>query len=183
MELIAANRCDERPSLSRDDNVNGSRNLLDHPVQTESRQQRHVSVFSTKQVRHDRVRREVRMARIRPESAGDSHEHATRLENFVAHAMRPRISLAWEWVKGSWPDRKALELCERIGAVPVIDPLSSPIPENEFVYLRIGKPTSRKQIHDDDLKEIALQIRDRTGWVVFSNPSGPADARRLLEML
>ena len=118
-----------------------------------------------------------------PVSFKASTEHATRLENFVAHAMRPRVSLAWEWTKGSWPDRKAFDLCERIGAVPVVDPLSSPIPENDFVYLRIGKPGSRKQIHDDDLKEIALQIRDRTGWVVFSNPSGPADARRLLEML
>jgi hypothetical protein len=97
--------------------------------------------------------------------------------------MRPRVSLAWEWAKGSWPDRKALDLCDRIGAVPVTDPLGGPIPDAEFVYLRIGKPTSRKQIHDDDLKEIALQIRDRTGWAVFSNPSGPADARRLLDML
>lgn len=118
-----------------------------------------------------------------PPSFKASTEHATRLENFVAHAMRPRVSLAWEWTKGSWPDRKALDLCERIGAVPVVDPLTSPIPENDFVYLRIGKPASRKQIHDDDLKDIALQIRDRTGWVVFSNPSGLADARRLLEML
>jgi len=118
-----------------------------------------------------------------PSSFKASTEHATRLENFIAHAMRPRVSLAWEWTKGSWPDRKALDLCDRIGAVPVVDPLVSAIPENEFVYLRIGKPTSRKQIKDDDLKEIALQVRDRTGWVVFSNPSGLADARRLLDML
>ncbi len=118
-----------------------------------------------------------------PASFKASTEHATRLENFVAHAMRPRVSLAWEWTKGSWPDRKALDLCDRIGAVPVIDPLASAIPETEFVYLRIGKPTSRKQLRDDDLKEIALQIRDRTGWVVFCNPSGRADAHRLLDMI
>jgi uncharacterized protein YecE (DUF72 family) len=118
-----------------------------------------------------------------PASFKASTEHATRLENFVAHAMRPRISLAWEWTNGSWPDRKALDLCDRIGAVPVIDPFAAPIPDAEFVYLRIGRPGSRKQIHDDDLKEVALQVRDRTGWVVFSNPSGLADARRLLDML
>lgn len=118
-----------------------------------------------------------------PASFKASTEHATRLENFVAHAMRPRVTLAWEWIKGSWPDRKALDLCDRIGAVPVIDPITAPIPDTEFFYLRIGKPSSRKQIHDDDLKEIALQVRDRIGWVVFSNPSGPADARRLLDML
>ncbi len=118
-----------------------------------------------------------------PASFKASTEHATRLENFVAHAMRPQVSLAWEWMKGSWPDRKALDLCDRIGAVPVIDPLAAPIPDTEYVYLRIGRPSSRKPIHDDDLKEVALQIRDRTGWVVFSNPSGPADAHRLLDML
>ena len=118
-----------------------------------------------------------------PASFKASAEHATRLENFVAHAMRPRVSLAWEWAKGSWPDSKALDLCDRIGAIPVIDPLSSPIPEAEFVYLRIGKPTTRKQFHDDDLKEVALRVRDRSGWIVFSNPSGVTDARRLLDML
>jgi len=45
-----------------------------------------------------------------PASFKASTEHATRLENFVAHAMRPQVSLAWEWMKGSWPDRKALDL-------------------------------------------------------------------------
>jgi len=118
-----------------------------------------------------------------PASFKASNEHATRLENFVAHAMRPRVSLAWEWAKGSWPDRKAFDLCERIGAIPVIDPLTTSIPDAEYVYLRIGKPNGRKPIHDDDLKEVALQVRDRTGWVVFSNPSGVGDAHRLLDML
>ena len=118
-----------------------------------------------------------------PPSFKASAEHATRLENFLAHAMRPRISLVWEWPKGSWPDRKALDLCERIGAIPVIDPLAATIPETEFVYLRIGRPGSRRQIQDDALKDVALKIRDRAGWVVFSNPSGAADALRLLEML
>jgi uncharacterized protein YecE (DUF72 family) len=118
-----------------------------------------------------------------PASFKASTEHATRLENFIAHAMRPRISLAWEWTKGSWPDRKALELCDRIGAIPVIDPVAGTIPDAEYVYLRIGKPTGRKPIHDDDLKEVALRVRDRSGWIVFCNPSGVADARRLLDML
>jgi hypothetical protein len=118
-----------------------------------------------------------------PPSFKASAEHATRLENFVAHAMRPRIALVWEWQKGSWPDPKAFDLCERIGAIPVVDPLTSSIPEAEFVYLRIGRPGSRRQIHDDELKDVALKVRDRNGWVVFSNPSGAADARRLLDML
>ena len=118
-----------------------------------------------------------------PPSFKASAEHATRLENFVAHAMRPRIALAWEWLKGSWPDQKALDLCDRIGAIPVVDPLTAPIPETEFVYLRLGRPGSKRQINDDDLKDVALRVRDRSGWVVFSNPGGAADARRLLDML
>ena len=61
--------------------------------------------------------------------------------------------------------------------------LMSAIPDAEFVYLRIGRPGSRRQINDDDLKDVALKVRDRSGWVVFSNPTGAADARRLLDML
>jgi hypothetical protein len=118
-----------------------------------------------------------------PPSFKSSAEHATRLENFVAHAMRPRISLIWEWAKGTWPDRKALELCERIGAIPVIDPLTAEIPESEFIYLRIKSAGPKRPLHDDDLKDVALQIRDRTGWVVFSDPSGEADARRFMNMI
>ena len=113
-----------------------------------------------------------------------SAEHATRLENFVAHAMRPGLALAWEWAKGAWPDRKAIELCDRIGAIPVIDPVEREIPDAEFVYLRVrGGASGRATIKDDDLKKIALNARDRIGWVVFSNRTGPADAARLLSMI
>jgi hypothetical protein len=65
----------------------------------------------------------------------------------------------------------------------VIDPLSATIPETEFVYLRIGRPGSKRQIKDDDLKDVALKVRDRAGWVVFSNVGAAADARRLLDMI
>jgi uncharacterized protein YecE (DUF72 family) len=117
-----------------------------------------------------------------PASFKASSEHATRLENFLAHAMRPGVAIAWEWARGSWPERKALDLCERIGAIPVVDPGQSAIPESEFVYLRFTGPMKR-HVADDDLKETALQLRDRIGWVVFSNPTGTDDAGRLTEML
>ncbi|MGZ4189196.1 MAG: DUF72 domain-containing protein [Actinomycetota bacterium] len=118
-----------------------------------------------------------------PPSFKASTEHATRLENFVAHAMRPRIALIWEWAKGSWPERKALDLCDRIGAIPLVDPIGTEIPEAEFVYLRIGRPNSKRVLKDDELKDIALKVRDRAGWIVFSGPGGAADERRLLDML
>jgi uncharacterized protein YecE (DUF72 family) len=117
-----------------------------------------------------------------PASFKASTEHATRLENFLAHAMRPRVAIAWEWAKGSWPDRKAIDLCERIGAVPVVDPNATAIPDGEFVYVRMGA-TARRPLRDDDLKEVALAVRDRLGWVVFSNKQGTEDALRFLQML
>lgn len=110
-------------------------------------------------------------------------DHATRLENFVAHASRPGLTVAWEWAKASWPTAKALELCDRIGATAAVDPLTDPIPEGEFVYLRVGSRTPKKAIRDDDLKKIAIEARDRTGWVVFCNSTAGTDAERLLDML
>jgi uncharacterized protein YecE (DUF72 family) len=117
-----------------------------------------------------------------PASFKASTEHATRLENFLAHAMRPRVAIAWEWAKGSWPDRKAIDLCERIGAVAVVDPTTTPIPDGEFVYLRLGA-AARRPLRDDDLKEVALAVRDRMGWVVFSNKQGTDDALRFQQMI
>ncbi len=120
-----------------------------------------------------------------PASFKASAEHATRLENFVAHASRPGLALAWEWAKGSWPDRKALELCERIGAVAVVDPsTTNTIPDGEFVYLRFrGGASGRAQIKDDDLKKAALAARDRIGWVIFTNNTAVRDAGRFAEMV
>ena len=119
-----------------------------------------------------------------PPSFKASAEHATRLENFVAHAMRPGLALVWEWAKGSWPDRKAIELCQEIGAIPVIDPTQTAIPDGEFVYLRLrGGASGRAVLKDDDLKKIVLATRDRVGWVIFCNKTAVADAARLTQML
>jgi len=113
-----------------------------------------------------------------------SVEHATRFENFVAHGMRPGLAICWEWTAGSWPDARALELCDRIGAVPVVDPIEKPIPGGELIYLRVsGGRSGRRQFKDDELKKIALEARDRIGWVVFSNTNAATDAGRLLQMV
>lgn len=113
-----------------------------------------------------------------------SVEHATRLENFVAHGTRPGLAIAWEWAPRSWPQAKALELCDRIGAVPVIDPTETDIPSGELVYLRFrGGPSGRKALRDDDLKTAALEARDRIGWVIFSNTTAGEDAARFAQMI
>lgn len=119
-----------------------------------------------------------------PPSFKASTEHATRLENFVANAMRPGLALAWEWAPGSWPAAKALALCDRIGAVPVLDPIETSVPDGEFIYLRFrGGATGRKTYKDDDLKKVALLVRDRIGWIVFSNNAGTQDAQRFAQMI
>jgi hypothetical protein len=119
-----------------------------------------------------------------PVSFKASTEHATRFENFVAHGMRPGLAICWEWAPGSWPEARALELCDRIGAVPVIDPIEGPIPDGELIYLRVrGGRNGKRRFKDDDLKKIALEARDRIGWVVFSNASAGVDADRLLQMV
>ena len=114
--------------------------------------------------------------------AGD--EHATRLENFVAHGMRPGLAIAWEWAPRAWPAARALALCDRIGAIPVIDPTEQAIPDGELVYLRFrGGRNGRKVLKDDDLKAVALEARDRIGWAVFSNATAAVDAERFSQMI
>ena len=111
-------------------------------------------------------------------------EHALRLENFVAHAMRPGLAIGWEWADGSWPVAKAMALCERIGAIPVVDPTKHGVPDGEFVYLRFrGGASGRAVLKDDDLKKVALAARDRIGWVIFSNRNGATDADRFQQMV
>lgn len=119
-----------------------------------------------------------------PASFKPSGEHAIRLENFIAQAMRPGLTLAWEPEPGSWPHRKVVELADRIGVVPVADPIEDPIPDGEYLYLRArGGRSGRKVLRDDDLKKVALQVRDRIGWVVFANATATQDAERLVQML
>lgn len=119
-----------------------------------------------------------------PSSFRASSEHALRLENFVAHAMRPGLALAWEWTAGSWPDAKAIQLCDRIGVVPVLDPTKMRVPEAEWIYLRFrGGVSGRATLKDDDMKKVAIAARDRVGWVIFSNNAGVRDAERFRQML
>lgn len=117
-----------------------------------------------------------------PASFKASAEHALRLENFIAHAQRPGMVLMWEWAQGSWPEKKARELCDRIGAVPVLDPLKAGVPDAELIYLRF-RNSPRGGARDDDLKKIALATRDRIGWVIFSTKTAVEDAQRFLQMV
>jgi len=133
--------------------------------------------------RMDTLARAVRASAIvfrTPPSFTPTNEHATRLENFVAHAERPGLHFAWEW-SGTWTPPKALAVCERLGMMPVIDPTSTPIPETEMVYLRVSR--RRGATSEAALARIADGTRGREGFLVFDGPAAWEDARRLVKML
>lgn len=119
-----------------------------------------------------------------PPSFRPTPQNQMHMENFVAHALRPGLGMAWEWTPGSWPEARALAFAERIGVIPVIDPMDRPVPQGEAVYARVtGGPSGRRSPSDDQLKKIAERLRDADGWVVFANRSAEQDALRLANML
>jgi uncharacterized protein YecE (DUF72 family) len=137
--------------------------------------------------RTDAVARSMRAAAVvlrTPASFRPGGQNELHMENFIAHAMRPALSLAWEWTPGSWNEPRALALAERIGVIPVVDPLDRPVPPGETIYLRVvGGKSGRRSPSDDQLKKLAEQLRDRAGWVVFGNKSAEQDAQRLAQMI
>jgi uncharacterized protein YecE (DUF72 family) len=137
--------------------------------------------------RTDTLARALRAAAVllrTPASFRPGSQNEVQLENFVAHAMRPGLAIAWEWSPGSWPEGRALALAERIGVLPAVDPLDRPVPPGEVFYLRVtGGKTGRRSPSDDHLKKIAERVRDRVGWLVFANRTSEQDAQRLAHML
>jgi uncharacterized protein YecE (DUF72 family) len=113
-----------------------------------------------------------------PASFTPGTEHEMRLENFVAHADRPGLILAWD--PAGWDPGQVRSTCERLGMVAVVDPFASGVPDDEIVYLRI---TARGPISERDLSKLADGLGGKRGYVVFSNASAWEDARRLAKML
>jgi uncharacterized protein YecE (DUF72 family) len=113
-----------------------------------------------------------------PASFTPGTEHEMRLENFVAHADRPGLVLAWE--AAGWDPAQVRSTCERLGMVAVVDPLADGVPDDEIVYLRITASTS---LSEPDLSGLADGLTGKRGYVVFANASAWEDARLLAKML
>jgi uncharacterized protein YecE (DUF72 family) len=133
--------------------------------------------------RMDALARAVRAPAIvfrTPASFTPTAAHTQRLENFVAHADRPGLELAWEWT-GTWRPEQALGVCERLGLLPVIDPIANDVPDAEVVYLRVTR--KRGSTSETALARLADRVRGRDGFLVFDGPASWEDARRLVKML
>lgn len=111
-------------------------------------------------------------------------EHEARLENFVALASRPGLTVAWEWAPRSWAPERALGLAERLGIAAAVDPLAGPIPGSDPVYLRVtDASTGNRPLGDADAKRIRDEVQGRRGWVVFATTTAEDDALRLTGLL
>lgn len=113
-----------------------------------------------------------------PASFRKTAANALALENFIAHAERPGVEIAWDW-GGTWPDADALTLCERLGLIPVSDSLAK-IPAGNQAYFRY---TGRTSPTEAAMGKLATALRGREGFAVFSNSAAFEDARRLAKAL
>jgi uncharacterized protein YecE (DUF72 family) len=113
-----------------------------------------------------------------PPSFRKTAANALAIENFVAHAERPGLSLAWEWGP-TWPEAAALTLCERLDLIP--SGTTTAIPASDRVYLRVA--SGRRATTEAGLEKVAKSVRGRQGYVVFESPTAWEDARRFAKLL
>lgn len=113
-----------------------------------------------------------------PPSFRKTAANALAIENFVAHAERPGLSLAWEWAQ-TWSDAAALALCERLDLIP--SGTAPAIPAADRVYLRVA--SGKRPTTEAGLEKIAKAVRGREGYVVFDSPTSWEDARRFAKLL
>lgn len=112
-----------------------------------------------------------------PQSFRKTAANATAIENFVAHAERPGLSLAWEW-SPAWPAADALALCERLDLIP--SGAGDGLPASDRVYVRVA---GRRAPSEAVLAKLAKALHGRSGYVVFDSKSAWEDARRFAKLL
>jgi uncharacterized protein YecE (DUF72 family) len=113
-----------------------------------------------------------------PPSFRKTAANATAIENFIAHAERPGLAIAWEWAP-TWPSAAALELCERLDLIP--SGTASAIPQSDRLYLRVS--SGRRPTTEAGLSKIAKAVEGKEGFVVFESPTAWEDARRFAKLL
>ncbi|MBI4728622.1 MAG: DUF72 domain-containing protein [Acidobacteria bacterium] len=111
-------------------------------------------------------------------------EHEARLENFVALASGPDMTVAWEWAPRSWAPERALGLADRLGIAAAVDPLGGPVPASDPVYVRVtDASTGGRPLDEASAKRIRGEVQGRRGWVVFATAAAEDDALRLADLL
>ncbi len=117
-----------------------------------------------------------------PPSFRKTAQNALALENFIAHAERPGLEIAWDH-GGLWPAAEAQAICDRLGLIPVVDAGAKTLPAGDLYVRFSGGAAGRGSPSEAALGKIASSIRERGGFAVFANKSRWEDARRLAKAL
>ncbi|GAC1409872.1 MAG: hypothetical protein NVSMB57_02910 [Actinomycetota bacterium] len=117
-----------------------------------------------------------------PPSFKKNAANALALENFVAHAERPGLDIAWDF-SSAWSEADAMPICERLGLVPVVDANAKTFPAGDLYVRYQGGTTGRTSPSEAAIGTLAQKLKDRTGFAVFGNNARWEDARRLAKAL
>jgi uncharacterized protein YecE (DUF72 family) len=117
-----------------------------------------------------------------PPSFKKTPANALSLENFIAHAERPGLEIAWDH-GGAWPVADAQALCDRLALLHVADIAAKTLPEGELYVRYTGGASGRTSPAEAALGKMASGLRGRTGFAVFANSARWEDARRMSKTL
>lgn len=117
-----------------------------------------------------------------PASFKKTPANALALENFIAHAERPGLEIAWDH-GGTWPVADAQAVCDRLGLLQVADLTAKEFPPGDLYVRYSGGASGRTSPAEAALGKVAATLRGRTGFAVFANNARWEDARRLSKAL
>ena len=119
-----------------------------------------------------------------PKSFDPSETHIKDLKQFFKRIKRNSFTFVWE-PRGKWGGEKVREICEENDTIPCLDPYGDPLPEGNFIYIRLhGKTGYRYTYSEDDLKELLERMRsNREAYLMFNNMTMFKDAQRLKKLL
>lgn len=113
-----------------------------------------------------------------PPSFKKTAANALALENFIAHAERPGLEIAWDH-GGTWPEADAVAVAERLGLLIVREMGEATPPEGEVYVRYAGGARGKTSPTESAIAKVAGSLAGRSGFAVFSNASAWEDARRL----
>jgi len=116
-----------------------------------------------------------------PKSFHPSGEHIKNLKQFFKKIKRNSFTFIWE-PRGQWEREEVEELCEEMGIISCLDPYNNdPLPEGDFVYVRLhGKTGYRYNHSEDDLKELLKRMEPyREAYLMFNNMNMYENAQHL----
>lgn len=125
-----------------------------------------------------------------PASFRPEPENVARLRHFIARIARPQcppgLRLAWEPRGTAWTQHShlAIELCQELGLVYVVDPFVDAICETAGpAYLRLHGLTGARHVYTDDELARLADMTPPNAYVMFNNIPRVGDAKRFLAML